>query len=973
VTAPTPGDPLALVNESGAGAFLSDSLSRSTDERAGDAQDARSIFGRRWLIRELRHGGMGEVYICDSPSDPALHVALKSFKRTAFFTPSVHRAFLRETLLWSRLSGIPSVLPVLDVEHHDGRPFIVMPAVPPGPHGEVTLADLLATGALDPLQAFQFAWQLAGAMASAGRRVLGLLHGDIKPSNLLVRRENLFVSDFGLARAAGDPLAGEIQLGTPGYRAPELDNPSQAPTLAVDVYSVGVVMRELAAACDDPIMDVLLGIADECTADAISARPPDFDALAGRLDEVAKTFDLPTGWRLEQMLDDPELRELHRTLAAKGWRVALRHDEHDTVLDDIAGIPDDERSAETWALHGTALSLAGRDEEALASFAHALSFPLADSDRDAIRMEVAVSRTRLGQHAEARKLLMELIRSATGDSLSMVVANLAGVYIDQDEPGAAVKVLKRHLASHPEAPYRLRLQLGYAHRANGDFDLARKAFREAVSRAPADSQAHAALARLLMDQIGDVAAAAESVALALSTGDTSEEMITRGLVCALVLDDARALSRLRELGGQLHGASRAEELLREAHDMVDQAWDAAREPPAPGPLPPEATEPRVDLSDWHVSEGGPLPDSHLARDGPFAQIALGQDGFYAIDYYADVSDPSLVTDLLGWIRSFEPNMAAAEFGATLRADPFVFVRCPSCSTEILTNRPADRPPFGCRRCGQRVPLVRIRRPDLDRMVDEIARHRDVAADTAACDVVVVVQPQSDDLSVSDIFKVARESGFAPLEHDDLRLMLTAADASGRAVIELNRPYVGVVRHLGPGSGDDRLRAAVGEVLVGHIRRRGGDISSISRTFSAEESDTLVALQSGDVEEIENELRKRPADAETAESWTVFSHMSMQADQLENALRQAETAVRLAPRFARAWLQLGATQFGLGRQEVARESLTHARDLDPANPSIHRMLAQCQLALGDESAAEASFARAAALGADLRNVYRPPNI
>jgi tetratricopeptide (TPR) repeat protein/DNA-directed RNA polymerase subunit RPC12/RpoP len=969
MTALTPGDPLALVKEIGAGAFLSDSLSRSTDERAGDAVRGSSIFGERWLVREVRQGGMGEVYICDSPSNPGSGVALKSFKRTAFFTTSIHRAFLRETLLWSRLSGIPSVLPVLDVEHHDGRPFIVMPAVPPAARGEVTLADLLATRAPDPLEAFQFAWQLAGAMAAAGRRVPGLLHGDIKPSNLLIWRDNLFVSDFGLARAAGDPTAGDIQLGTPGYRAPELDDPAEAPTVAVDIYSAGVVMRELAAASDGPVMDSLLELTEDCTADAISARPPDFDALAARLDEVAKTFGLPSGWRLEQVLDDPELRVLHQTLAANGWRVALRHRQPDIVLDDIAGIPDDERNAETWAQHGTALSLAGRDEEALTSFAHALSFALDDSDRDAVRMEVAITRTRLGQHAEARELLMELIRSASGDNLSRAVVNLAGVYLDQGKPGSAVKLLKRHVAAHPEAPYKLRLQLGYAHRACGDSDLAREAFGEAVSLAPADSEVHAALARLLMDEIGDGAAASESVALALATGDTSEEMITRGLVCALALDDDRALARLRNLCAQVHGASRAEELLREAHGVVDGAPSAAPGPSAAAP--PEASDPRVDLSDWHVSDGGPIPDTHLAPDGPFVQMALGQDGFYAVDYYDDVTAPGLVADLLGAIRTLEQSMAGAEFAATLRADPFVFVRCPSCSTEILTNRPADRPPFGCRRCGHRVPLVRVRRPDLDRIVDEIAEARGVAANAAACDVVVVVQPQSDELSVNEILKVAKESGFAPLNHDDLRLVLTAVEASGRGVIELNRPFVGALRQLEAGSVEGRPQAVVGEMLVGDIRQRVGDVNSMSRTFLADESDILVALQSGDVRGIEQELWKRP-DADTAESWAFFSQMSMQADQLDNALRQAETAVRLAPRYARAWLQLGATQSRLGRHEAARESLAHARDLDPANRSIHRMLGECQLALGDEAAAETSFRRAAALGADLRNVYRPPN-
>jgi predicted Zn-dependent protease len=67
--------------------------------------------------------------------------------------------------------------------------------------------------------------------------------------------------------------------------------------------------------------------------------------------------------------------------------------------------------------------------------------------------------------------------------------------------------------------------------------------------------------------------------------------------------------------------------------------------------------------------------------------------------------------------------------------------------------------------------------------------------------------------------------------------------------------------------------------------------------------------------------------------------------------------------------LGDTHLELGEHEAALEALIRARDLDPADPTVHRLLAECYLALGNEGEAKAARARAAGLGADLRNIYR----
>jgi tetratricopeptide (TPR) repeat protein len=965
MSALTPGDPMALLQASGAGDYAASEITSQGDEIS------RRLFGDRWSVREVRRGGMGEVYICDSPEAPDLHVALKSFRRDAFFMPEMHRAFLRETLLWSRLSAIPSILPVIDVEHHDGRPFIVLPAVPPGPDGEVTLGDLLAARPLEGPEAIDFAQQLASAMAAATRRVPGLLHGDIKPSNLLVWQANLFVSDFGLARAASDPLGGELRIGTPGYRAPELDDPSDTPTEAADIYAVGVVIRELSSAVvgHDAIADALSDLAVQCAAENPADRPSDFEALIKRVNSLADSFSLPASPGLDELLDNPELRWLHQVLALPGWRVAMRHQQHEMVLDDIATIPEQQRNADVWTVHGSALSAAGRDDEALISFDHALAFPLAENERNGVLAEVALSLNHLGRNDEAIRILSELLRSASGERLEMVVVNLAGFYMDDGRPEAAVGLLRRHLTSHPDAAYRLHLQLGFACRDAGELGRAREAFQDAIARAPAVPETHVAQARLLMDHIGDIPGAAESVALALATGDTSEEMLTRGLICAQLLADADLAAKLHGLVEQVAGPARVEELLAEANRIITAA-DAEPEEPHQLQEPPESTS-ATDLSGWHAGAvDEPLPDSHLATEGPFMQQAFGLDGFYSVDFYDDVSDPEFVDELFGSLRTVDHHATASGLNATLRSDRLVFVRCTSCETLILTNRRADRPPFGCRRCGKRVPIVRVRRHDLDALTDEIAARRATGARPAAHDVVVIIQPAADDVSLEALVEIARGKGFERLDRPDLRLLLASVQAAGRKVIDPQRECAGVLRRVEGDSHDQHGGADAGEALVRTLRLRGGDIFSLSMAFSISDSERLVSLQRGDVEVIERELREAPANADTAEVWAWFSKLSMHAGQIENAVRQAQTAVRLAPSSAHVWMHLGDMHLELGEHEAALEALARARDLDPANRTVHRLLAQYHAVLGNEAEANAAATRAAALGADLRDIHRP---
>ena len=157
------------------------------------------------------------------------------------------RAFRERFLTESELAAAlehPNVVPIHDVGEVDGQLFVVMRLVEEG-----DLKSLLAReGKLDPRQALAIVSQVAAALDAAHER--GLVHRDVKPSNVLVDgRGHAYLSDFGLSRRLADQAVGfdaGLSLGTPAYVAPEQIEGKKAGGRA-DQYSLACVLYECLA------------------------------------------------------------------------------------------------------------------------------------------------------------------------------------------------------------------------------------------------------------------------------------------------------------------------------------------------------------------------------------------------------------------------------------------------------------------------------------------------------------------------------------------------------------------------------------------------------------------------------------------------------------------------------------------------------------------------------------------------------
>jgi serine/threonine-protein kinase len=168
-------------------------------------------------------------------------VAVKVLAENLAGDIAFRKRFLREARLAARLSH-PNVVSVYDAgEDADGRLYIVMECV----EGE-TLADVLhERGRLPPAEAVALALQACRGLAHA--HAAGLVHRDVKPQNLLLRKDGtLKIADFGIARAAETTALTQVGtvLGTAAYLSPEQALGEEV-TSAADVYSLGAVLYEL--------------------------------------------------------------------------------------------------------------------------------------------------------------------------------------------------------------------------------------------------------------------------------------------------------------------------------------------------------------------------------------------------------------------------------------------------------------------------------------------------------------------------------------------------------------------------------------------------------------------------------------------------------------------------------------------------------------------------------------------------------
>lgn len=273
-------------------------MGRMVTEGAG----GRVIAGRYRLHERLGRGGMGIVW---RATDQLLarEVAVKALPLDETLSAAEARRrrerTLREARAVARLRH-PHVIVVHDVVEDDERAYMVMEFVDGG-----SLADRVAThGPVGPGEAARIGVALLDALRTA--HAAGILHRDVKPSNVLVADDGRVVlTDFGVAQVAGATTLTESGsfLGSPEYTAPErMSGAGTGPES--DLWSLGVLLCAVLSGVSPFHRDSLGGVLHAVVTDEI--RPPE---QAGPLLPVVRgLLERDPGRRLEAASADRMLR-----------------------------------------------------------------------------------------------------------------------------------------------------------------------------------------------------------------------------------------------------------------------------------------------------------------------------------------------------------------------------------------------------------------------------------------------------------------------------------------------------------------------------------------------------------------------------------------------------------------------------------------------------------------------------------------
>ena len=194
---------------------------------------------------------MGEVYrAIDTRLGRA--VAIKVLPQQVAESPARRQRFEREARALASLSH-PHICPLYDVGEQGGLPFLVMEAL----DGE-TLAARLVRGALPIDHVVRHAIEMADGLDHAHRH--GVIHCDLKPSNVMLTRSGVKLLDFGVARLCATETVGaarlerpsvqtitdeETMVGTPQYMAPEQVEGLEGDG-RTDIFAFGAVVHEMA-------------------------------------------------------------------------------------------------------------------------------------------------------------------------------------------------------------------------------------------------------------------------------------------------------------------------------------------------------------------------------------------------------------------------------------------------------------------------------------------------------------------------------------------------------------------------------------------------------------------------------------------------------------------------------------------------------------------------------------------------------
>ncbi|MGA5329196.1 serine/threonine-protein kinase [Streptomyces griseoincarnatus] len=238
--------------------------------------DEPTVVGPYRLLGRIGSGGMGRVYLGRSAGGRTVAVKIV---HPHFALDEEFRARFRREVDAARRVGGAWTAPVLDADP-DARVPWVATAYAAGPSLTAAVTEL---GALPEHTVRTLGAGLAEALAAV--HGLGLVHRDVKPSNVLLTLDGPLLIDFGIARATegtASLTSTGVSIGSPGYMSPE-QILGKGVTGAADVFSLGAVLAYAATG-----VPPFPGDSSAALLYRVVHEPPELDGLTGDLREVTE-------------------------------------------------------------------------------------------------------------------------------------------------------------------------------------------------------------------------------------------------------------------------------------------------------------------------------------------------------------------------------------------------------------------------------------------------------------------------------------------------------------------------------------------------------------------------------------------------------------------------------------------------------------------------------------------------------------
>jgi eukaryotic-like serine/threonine-protein kinase len=217
-------------------------MSTAAPEEVQEKSDSKIVkIGDYIVTGKIGQGGIAEIYRARQESLDR-DVAIKILSTRLTNDPDIVRRFERESIVVARLNH-PNIVHIIDKGKAAGRYYFVMEFV-----DGTLLRQVIDSPQIQLTTKLEMIVQVCKALDYAHKN--GVIHRDIKPTNILVDRQgNALVADFGIAQIVGTPegemTASDVVMGTVSYMSPEQKISSTNVDQTTDIYALGVILYEI--------------------------------------------------------------------------------------------------------------------------------------------------------------------------------------------------------------------------------------------------------------------------------------------------------------------------------------------------------------------------------------------------------------------------------------------------------------------------------------------------------------------------------------------------------------------------------------------------------------------------------------------------------------------------------------------------------------------------------------------------------